>query len=78
MKLQRRRIHVEKDAAQYEGPTKGKLGANWAGPFKIISKTGQEAYRLEDMEGKILPRPWNVQHLKDLLLNKLCKILLIQ
>ena len=45
-------------------PNEWKLAPNWQGPFKIISTAGRSAYRLEDMEGKELPRPWNAMHLK--------------
>ena len=45
-------------------PSQRKLGPNWLGPFKVVSAAGQSSYRLEDMEGKELPRPWNAQHLK--------------
>lgn len=47
-----------------KNPSEGKLGPNWQGPFKIISVAGRSAYRLEDMDGKGLPRPWNAAHLK--------------
>ncbi|XXG46965.1 hypothetical protein AAC387_Pa02g1687 [Persea americana] len=45
-------------------PNDGKLAPNWQGPFRITSTAGRSAYRLEDMEGKALPRPWNATHLK--------------
>ncbi|KAJ8619484.1 hypothetical protein MRB53_028013 [Persea americana] len=45
-------------------PNEGKLAPNWQGPFRITSTAGRSAYRLEDMEGKALPRPWNATHLK--------------
>ena len=45
-------------------PNEGKLAPNWQGPYKVLSKAGRAAYRLEDMEGKELPRPWNTMHLK--------------
>ncbi|RWR80037.1 mannan endo-1,4-beta-mannosidase 2 isoform X2 [Cinnamomum micranthum f. kanehirae] len=48
-----------------KNPSEGKLGPNWQGPFKVVSVTGQSAYRLEDMNGKELPRPWNAAHLKN-------------
>ena len=43
---------------------KGKLGANWDGPFKIICIVKPGIYELEDTEGKVLKRPWNGDHLK--------------
>ena len=55
---------LKKMLPNMKNPNDGKLGPNWAGPYKITSKAGQAAYRLEDMDGKALPRPWNAQHLK--------------
>jgi hypothetical protein len=43
---------------------KGKLGANWDGPFKIIRTVVPGTYELEDMKGKKLQRSWNGDHLK--------------
>ncbi|CAJ2674684.1 unnamed protein product [Trifolium pratense] len=42
----------------------GKLAPNWEGPYRVISKTENGAYYLEDLRGKKLPRPWNAQKLK--------------
>lgn len=42
----------------------GKLGPNWEGPYKVTTVLSGEAYKLTDMEGKNLPRPWNINHLK--------------
>jgi hypothetical protein len=35
----------------------GKLGPNWEEPYKVVSLVGVGAYRLEDMNGKVVPRP---------------------
>ena len=40
-----------------KNPNEGKLTPNWHEPFKVISAAGQSAYRLEDMDGRELPRP---------------------
>lgn len=42
----------------------GKLAPNWEGPYRVtvIAKAG--AYYLEDMEERLLSRPWNIQNLK--------------
>ena len=47
-------------------PNEGKLAPNWQGPFKVLSAAGRSAYRLEDMEGKELPQPWNAMYFKKL------------
>ncbi|KAL0458671.1 UNVERIFIED_CONTAM: hypothetical protein Slati_0494300 [Sesamum latifolium] len=42
----------------------GKLDPTWEGPYKVTNVIGRGAYRLEDLEGRLLPRPWNVHNLK--------------
>jgi transposase InsO family protein len=42
----------------------GKLGPNWEGPYKLISQAGVGSYRLEDLDGKPIPRPWNICNLR--------------
>ncbi|KAL2241158.1 UNVERIFIED_CONTAM: Retrovirus-related Pol polyprotein from transposon opus [Sesamum indicum] len=42
----------------------GKLDPNWEGPFKVIEIVGKGTYKLQDAQGKELPRPWNIQNLK--------------
>ena len=42
----------------------GKLGPNWEGLYRITSVAGIGAYYLEDLEEKVVPRPWNVNHLR--------------
>ena len=45
-------------------PSLGKLGANWKGPYQIISVAGLGAFHLRGMDGKPLKRPWNISNLK--------------
>jgi hypothetical protein len=45
-------------------PVEGKLASNWEGPYKVISCRRPGAYHLEDYVGKVLPRPWNAEHLR--------------
>uniref|UniRef100_A0A2N9G930 Reverse transcriptase domain-containing protein n=1 Tax=Fagus sylvatica TaxID=28930 RepID=A0A2N9G930_FAGSY len=35
----------------------GKLGPNWEGPYKVVSLERVGSYKLEDMNGKSVPRP---------------------
>ena len=42
----------------------GKLGPNWEGPYCITSNAGIGAYFLEDLDGLVVPCPWNVNNLK--------------
>ncbi|XP_050264200.1 uncharacterized protein LOC126708447 [Quercus robur] len=45
-------------------PTQGKLGPTWEGPYRIVHYSRQRSYHLETMDGRKLPRPWNIEHLK--------------
>ena len=45
-------------------PTKGKLGPNWEGPYKVVQYSRRRSYYLKDMDEKPLPHPWNAEHLK--------------
>ena len=40
-----------------KNPAWGKLGPNWEGPYRIISKAGIGAYFLEDLDEHVVPRP---------------------
>lgn len=42
----------------------GKLDANWEGPYIVKEVLKGGAYELQDEEGRVLPRPWNVNNLK--------------
>jgi hypothetical protein len=55
---------LRKVMANRRNPNEGKLGPNWEGPYKVLSQVGHGAYRLEDMEGKSVPRPWNTCNLR--------------
>ena len=45
-------------------PQARKLGPNWEGQFKVVSSLGNRAYRLHELDGKVIPRTWNATHLK--------------
>ena len=47
-----------------KNPTWGKLGPNWEGPYRITSMAGIGAYLFEDLNERVIPRPWNVNNLK--------------
>jgi hypothetical protein len=55
---------LRKVIANTRKPNNGKLGPNWEGPYKVLSQVGHGAYRLEDMDGKPIPRPWNTYNLR--------------
>ena len=41
----------------------GKLGPNWEGLYRITLVAGVGAYFLEDLDEKVMLRPWNVNNL---------------
>ncbi|MCH79825.1 RNA-directed DNA polymerase (Reverse transcriptase) [Trifolium medium] len=43
---------------------RGKLAANWEGPFRVHEVFDGGAYRLETMKGEVIPRTWNITNLK--------------
>lgn len=42
---------------------KTKFKPNLEGPFRVVRIVGEEAYILEDMDGKVPTNPWNAQNL---------------
>nr|GEY42507.1 reverse transcriptase domain-containing protein [Tanacetum cinerariifolium] len=42
----------------------GKLGPKWEGPYEVTEALGNDAYKLRDMDGRELPRTWNICNLK--------------
>ncbi|XP_072073942.1 uncharacterized protein [Arachis hypogaea] len=42
----------------------GKLAANWDGPYRVTQVLSNGAYKLESLNGTILPNTWNVSSLK--------------
>nr|GEX08370.1 reverse transcriptase domain-containing protein [Tanacetum cinerariifolium] len=42
----------------------GKLGPKWEGPYEVIEALGDGAYKLRSTDGIVLPRTWNIAHLK--------------
>nr|XP_025678997.1 uncharacterized protein LOC112778951 [Arachis hypogaea] len=45
-------------------PSHGKLAANWDGPYRVTQVLDNGAYKLESLNGTILPNTWNVSSLK--------------
>jgi len=41
-----------------------KFSSNWEGPFRIAGTATGEAYYLEYLSGKSVPRTWNATHIK--------------
>ncbi|KAF1889060.1 hypothetical protein Lal_00043379, partial [Lupinus albus] len=35
---------------------------NWEGPYQVTSKTENDACKLDDLDGKKIPRAWNASH----------------
>ena len=47
-----------------KNPAWRKLRPNWEGPYRITSVAGIGAYFLEDLDERVISRPWNVNNLK--------------
>ena len=45
-------------------PQAGKFDPNWEGPFRVTTSLDNGAYRLQELDGKAIPRMWNLTHLK--------------
>ncbi|XP_074373773.1 uncharacterized protein LOC141714134 [Apium graveolens] len=46
-----------------KNPQHGVFRANWEGPYKIKAILWKGTYHIEDMEGELVPRAWNAEHL---------------
>ena len=44
--------------------TQGKLGLIREGSYKVTHYSRQGSYHLETLDGRKLPQPWNIEHLK--------------
>ena len=44
--------------------TRGKLGSNWKGPYRVMFVARIGAYHLENLKKKAIPRPWNINNLR--------------
>ena len=42
----------------------GKMGPNWEGPYRVTEAKENGSHLLETMQGKPLPRPWNIANLR--------------
>ena len=54
---------LRKVAGTSKNPAWRKLGPNWEGLYRITSVVGVRAYVLEDLDEKVVPRPWNLNNL---------------
>ncbi|GKA95658.1 reverse transcriptase domain-containing protein [Tanacetum coccineum] len=59
---QRDFVYRANDASHAEDT--GKLGPKWEGPYEVTEALGKGAYKLRDMDGRELPRTWNICNLK--------------
>ncbi|CAD5175909.1 unnamed protein product, partial [Musa acuminata subsp. malaccensis] len=46
------------------GRARGKLSLNWEGPYRVVDVVRIGVYRLATLQGRPLPRTWNVHNLK--------------
>ncbi|KAI3691317.1 hypothetical protein L2E82_49639 [Cichorium intybus] len=54
---------LRKNEASHAEP-RGKLGPTWEGPYIITEASPKGCYILETLEGRAIPRTWNIQNLK--------------
>ncbi|XP_074323332.1 uncharacterized protein LOC141660263 [Apium graveolens] len=47
-----------------KNPQHGAFGANWEGSYRIKAILWKGTYHLENLEGKLVPRAWNAEHLQ--------------
>jgi len=45
-------------------PAQRKLEPTWKRPYRVVHCSKQGSYHLETLDGRRLPRPWNIKHLK--------------
>ena len=57
-------LRLRKVLGTAKNPGWGKLGPNWEGPYRITSLAGIGAYFLEDLDQRVILRPWNVNNLR--------------
>ena len=55
---------LRKVTTAIKDPTQGKLGPTWEGPYRVVHYSRRGNYHLETVDGRRLPRPWNIEHLK--------------
>lgn len=55
---------LRKFEATWREPRLGKLQPNWEGPYKVTKVVHLGTYRLEDQEGRELPRSWNTDNIR--------------
>ena len=46
---------MRKVVGSMKNPSWGKLGPNWERPYRVTSVAGIGAYRLEDLDGVVVP-----------------------
>ncbi|GJW19473.1 hypothetical protein Tco_0659752 [Tanacetum coccineum] len=59
----REQAAIREEKANHAEDT-GKLGPKWEGPYEVTEALGKGAYKLRDMDGRELPRTWNICNLK--------------
>jgi len=65
-KLRPRQFHVADLVMRKAHPyqLENKLSPKWSGPFRVTEALGNGAYKLETLEGGVIPHTWNVTYLK--------------
>ncbi|GJV76981.1 reverse transcriptase domain-containing protein [Tanacetum coccineum] len=61
-------VYRANDASHAEDT--GKLGPKWEGPYEVTEALGKGAYKLRDMDGRELPRTWNICNLRNAIISE--------
>ncbi|KAJ1383197.1 Transposon Ty3-I Gag-Pol polyprotein [Sesbania bispinosa] len=59
----REAAHVREFACKLDASS-NKLTPNWDGPFRVLEEVGRGAFILEELEGRQVPRTWNLANLR--------------
>nr|GEY34278.1 reverse transcriptase domain-containing protein [Tanacetum cinerariifolium] len=62
-------VYRNSDASRVEDTRK--LGLKWEGPYEVTEALGNGAYKLRGIDGKHLPRTWNIGNLKKCYIHKM-------
>ena len=55
---------LQKVVGSMKNPSWGKLSPNWKGSYWVTSVAGTGTYWLKDLDGVVIPRPWNINNLR--------------
>ena len=60
-------IVLKKVSQATKDSSQGKPGPTWEGPYQVIRHSREGSYYLKTLDDQKLLRPWNIEHLKEIL-----------